>query len=401
MTNSRILIYCPFPEGGSAEHAHYQANALVRAGMEPVLLVGPGFLPGHQTKLYAVRAYLLPPFAKRAPKLLRVAWFALAILLNELIFIATIAAGGYRQVLLAATSEALALLWVWPHLLLRLAGVRYAANIHDPQRQRQGGSPLHHRWSIAVGFLPISIGLIHDDFDTHQPDIPDHVRCVRVPYGCYEAEIVGGDGDGLRAELAPDGSARRIFLAFGYIADRKNLDLCIRAIADVSQAVLLVAGRVASSHDKSAAWYRELAVELGCAERVRIDEGFIPEEQVRHYFGAADFILLTYKAEFVSQSGVLLLASNWAKPVLASSGPGPLTRTVARFDLGPTVPPDDLDALRNAMIALMERDGGSFEGADGWPAFRRYASWDRNVAELCNAYARGAAIPPGAKRNFA
>ena len=397
----RILIYCPLPEGGIAEHAHYQANALVRAGMKPVLLVGPGFLPGHTTKLYPVRTRLLPPYAKRAPKLLRVAWFALAILLNELIFIATIVAGGYRRVLLAATSEALALLWVWPHLLLRLAGVRYAANIHDPQRQRQGGSPLHHRWSIAAGFLPISIGLIHEDFDTHQPDIPDHVRCVRVPYGCYEAEIASGDGDGLRAELAPDGTARRIFLAFGYIADRKNLDLCIRAVAEVPQAVLLVAGRVASSHDKSAAWYRELAVELGCSDRVRIDEGFIPEEQVRHYFGAADFILLTYKAEFVSQSGVLLLASNWAKPVLASSGPGPLTSTVARFDLGPTVPPDDLDALRNAMIALLERDGGSFGGADGWPAFRRYASWDRNVTELCDAYARGAAIPPGTKRNFA
>lgn len=398
---TRILIYCPLPEGGIAEHAHYQANALVRAGVKPVMLVGPGFLPGHKNKLYPVRTWLVPPYATQAPRLLRAAWYVLAILLNELIFAATIVTGRYRQVLLAATSEAFAVLWVWPHVVLRLVGVRYAANIHDPQRQRQGGSPLHHRVTIATAFLPISIGLIHEDFDTHQPDIPDHVRCVRVPYGCYEAEIAGGDGDGLRAELAPHGTARRIFLAFGYIADRKNLDLCIRAIADVPQAVLLVAGRVASSQDKSTAWYRALALKLGCADRVRIDEGFIPEEQVRHYFGAADFILLTYKAEFVSQSGVLLLASNWAKPVLASSGPGPLTSTVARFGLGPTVPPDDLGALRNAMVALMERDGGSFGGADGWPAFRRYASWDRNVAELCDAFARGDATVAGDTRNFA
>ena len=401
MTGTRILIYCPLPEGGIAEHAHYQANALVRAGMKPMLLVGPGFLPGHHNKLYPVRTRLLPPYAKRAPKLLRAAWYALAILLNELIFAASIVAGGYRRVLLAATSEAFAVLWVWPHVVLRLAGVRYAANIHDPQRQRQGGSPLHHRVTIATAFLPISIGLIHEDFDAHQPDIPDRVRCVRVPYGCYEAEIGSGDGAGLRAELAPDGTARRIFLAFGYIADRKNLDLCIRAVAQVPQAVLLVAGRVASSHDKPVAWYRELAVELGCADRVRIDEGFIPEEQVRHYFGAADVILLTYKAEFVSQSGVLLLASNWAKPVLASSGPGPLTSTVARFGLGPTVPPDDLAALRNAMAALLERDDSSHARADGWPAFRRHASWDRNVAGLCDAFAHDDAAPAGVTRNFA
>ena len=397
MIGARILIFCPLPEGGIAEHAHYQANALVRAGMKPVLLVGPGFLPGHNNKLYPVRTRLLPPYAKRAPKPLRAAWYALAILLNELILIATIMAGGYRRVLLAATSETLALLWAWPHVLLRHAGVRYAANIHDPQRKRHGGSNLRHRWSIAAGFLPISIGLIHEDFAMDQPDIPDHVRCVRVPYGCYEAEIADGDGDDLRAELVPDGTARRIFLAFGYLADRKNLDLCIRAIADVPQAVLLIAGRVASSHDKSGAWYRELAVKLGCADRVRIDEGFIPEAHVRHYFGAADFVLLTYKAEFVSQSGVLLLASNWGKPVLASSGQGPLTSTVERFGLGPTVPPDNLAALCTAMIALMEHD----TDAQGWPAFRRYASWDRNVAELCDAFALEDATPVAASRNFA
>ena len=397
MKRTRILIYCPLPEGGIAEHAHYQANALARAGMEPVLLVGPGFLPGHATKLYTARARLLAPYAKGAPKLLRAAWFALATLLNELILTATVVAGGHRRVLLAATSETLALLWVWPHVLLRLAGVRYAANIHDPRRQQWGRVSLHRRWSIKAGFLPISIGLIHDDFNTHQPDIPDHVRCVRVPYGCYEAEITGGDGDALRAQLAPVGSAKRIFLAFGYIADRKNLDLCIRAIAELPRAVLLVAGRVASSHDKSVAWYRALALELGCADRVRIDEAFIPEEQVRHYFGAADVILLTYKSEFVSQSGVLLLASNWAKPVLASSGPGPLTTTVARFGLGPTVPPDDLGALRDAMNGQIE--GGN--DADGWPAFRRHASWDRNVAELCDAFAQDSPKIAGVTRNYA
>ena len=397
MKRTRILIYCPLPEGGIAEHAHYQANALVRAGMEPVLLVGPGFLPGHATKLYSARASLLPPYAKTEPKLLRAAWFALAIMLNELILIATIVAGGHRRVLLAATSETLALLWVWPHLLLRLAGVRYAANIHDPRRQQRGRSSLHRRWSIKAGFLPISIGLIHEEFGTHQPDIPDHVRCVRVPYGCYEVAIGGGDGDGLRAELAQEGTAKRIFLAFGYIADRKNLDLCIHAIAEVPQAVLLVAGRVASSHDKPAAWYRSLAVQLGCADRVRIDEAFIPEEQVRHYFGAADIILLTYKAEFVSQSGVLLLASNWAKPVLASSGPGPLTSTVERFGLGPTVPPDDFEALRDAMKGLMERGND----ASGWPAFRHHASWDRNVAGLCDAFAHEAPLVASGTRNDA
>jgi len=386
MRIERILIHCPLHEGGIAEHAHYQANALARAGVDAVLLAAPGFLPDHARKLYRIRRALLPVYATRGPRPVRMAWFGLASLANELILAFFIVLGGHRRVLLAATSETLALLWAWPHVLLRLAGVRYAANVHDPQRKRLRGSALLHRWSIRAGFLPISIGLIHEDFDSHQPDIPGHVRCMRVPYGCYEAEIAPGDGDTIRAELAPKGSGRRIFLAFGYIADRKNIDLCIRAIAGVPDAVLLVAGRVASSHDKPADWYRALAEELGCAARVQVDDGFIPEERVRHYFGAADFVLLSYKAEFVSQSGVLLLASNWAKPLLASSGPGPLTATVAQFDLGLTVPPDDAVALRGAMERLI----GQGHSPGGWPAFRAHASWDRNVAVLRDAFARGA-----------
>lgn len=382
----RILIHCPLPEGGLAEHAHYQANALVRAGVETVLLTSPGFLPDHSGKLYSTRPSLLPPYATRGPRPLRTAWMGLAIVVNELILAAAIVLGRYRHVLLSATSERLALVWAWPTALLRLLGVRIAANIHDPQRKRLSGSALVHRWSIRAGFLPVSVGLIHEDFDTHQPDIPAHIHCIRVPYGCYDADIASGDGDALRAELAPPGSGRQIFLSFGYIADRKNIDLCIRAIAALPQAVLLVAGRVASRHDKPAEWYRALAAELGCADRVRIDDGFIPEGQVRHYFAAADIILLTYKAEFVSQSGVLLLASNWAKPVLASSGPGPLTTTVASFDLGLTVPPDDLPALREAAKTLF-RAG---HPAAGWERFRAHASWDRNVAVLIDALYTGA-----------
>ena len=379
----RILIHCPLPEGGLAEHVHYQANALVRAGVDVRLLTSPGFLPDHANKLYAVRHALLPPYARRGPRLLRAAWMALAIVLNEAILATAIVLGGHRHVLLSASSERLALVWAWPTALLRLFGVRFAANIHDPQRKRLSGPALLHRWSIRAGFLPVSVGLIHEDFASRQPDIPAHVACVRVPYGCYEADIAPGDGAALRAELAPAGSGRKVFLAFGYIADRKNIDLCIRAVAALPDAVLLVAGRVASRHDKSAAWYRALAEDLGCADRVRIDDGFIPETEVRHYFAAADIILLTYKAEFVSQSGVLLLASNWAKPVLASSGPGPLTATVAEFDLGPTVPPDDVAALSAAATALFEQG----HSAAGWDRFRAHASWDRNVALLLEALA--------------
>lgn len=383
MKPHRVLIHCPLPEGGIAEHAHYQANALARAGVETAMLCGPGFLPDHAGKAYAVLPWLLPVYARGGNRLARAAYFAAATVINEAILACRILLWRERHVLLAASSEFLALVWAWPHVLLRALGVRYAANIHDPQRKRLEGSALLHRWSIKAGFLPIALGLVHEDFASEQPDIPSGVACLPAPYGCYDADIQPGDGAALRAELTPEGAGRTIFLSFGYIADRKNIDLCIRAIAALPGAVLVVAGRQASRHDKSADDYRALAAELGCADRVRIDDGFVPDAAIAHYFGACDVILLTYKAEFVSQSGVLLLASNWAKPVLASSGEGPLSKTVRQFDLGPAVPPDDAQALQGAMRTLMDHG----HPATGWPAFRAHASWERNVAVLLDGFA--------------
>jgi len=382
MKPRRILIYCPMPESGFAEHSHYQASALVRAGVDALVLTSPGFLPNHRDKPYRVLPWLLPPFLTFRQRWMKALWFAFVTVANELLFAFRVLFWGHRHVLIAGTSDTLALIWVWPHVLLRAFGVRYAANIHDPQRKRPPGRLLHG-WQVRSSFFPIEFALVHEDFDSYQPDIPDSVPTLPVPYGCMGAEVMPSDGTELRHMLLDGHPERRIFLAFGYIADRKNLEVSIRALAGVPEAVLIIAGRVASTRDRPAAYYHALARELNCTDRVRIDDGFIPDPLIPGYFGAADYVLLTYRSEFVSQSGVLLLASQARKPVLASSGPGPLTRTVARFDLGPVIAPDDIDALRGAMRTLIDRG----YSASGWDGFCAHMSWDRNVATLLQGFA--------------
>lgn len=376
MSLRKILIHCSLPEGGIAEHSHYQAQALEDAGVAVTLLTCRQFLSSHTGKRYRQLNWLMAPYVTTSNPWLRRAWFVMATLTNEFMLALVIVLGRFRHVVMASPSETLVLLWIWPHALLGLLGVRYATNIHDPQRKPRDGLGWLHRWAVKASFLPIRYGLIHEDFDPHQPQIPPHVRCLRVPYGCMAAQIGPDDGRSLRAELAPAGA--HVFLSFGYIADRKNLDACVEAVAQIPEAILLVAGRVASRHDKPAQFYRDQAARLGCAERVHIFDGFVPDYMIAHFFGAADSVLLTYKAEFVSQSGVLLLAANWGKPVIASSGPGPLVETVRKFDLGPVVPPEDVAALAGAMREVIARGYSD----SGWVQLREHASWVRNVAVL-------------------
>jgi glycosyltransferase involved in cell wall biosynthesis len=102
---------------------------------------------------------------------------------------------------------------------------------------------------------------------------------------------------------------------------------------------------------------------------------------VARFFQSADVVLLTYDAGFVSQSAVLHLAANWDKPVVASSGPGPLVDTVARYRLGIIVEPGSETDLVGALEKILSRDHPQME----WDRFRDAASWSTNVDRLLEA----------------
>jgi len=113
------------------------------------------------------------------------------------------------------------------------------------------------------------------------------------------------------------------------------------------------------------------------------EERFVANNEIASFFPATDGILLTYKSEFVSQSGVLHLAANWDKPVLASAGAGPLTESVARHNLGIVVKPDSAEGLSRLV-------SGRYP-ALGWAGFREAASWKVNIDSFLDALAGNAA----------
>lgn len=145
-----------------------------------------------------------------------------------------------------------------------------------------------------------------------------------------------------------------VFLAFGQIRDGKNLDLFLRAMTQLPENVkLFVAGKGDSGSSKPPAFYQNLAQELGVADRCRWDVRRIPEDELGDIFAACDVVLLTYSAKFRSASGVLNAAVSARKPVLSSSGSGPLKTVVEKYHLGVFVEPDDLEkTLRGARMLL-------------------------------------------------
>jgi len=187
-----------------------------------------------------------------------------------------------------------------------------------------------------------------------------------------------------------------VFLAFGQIRDGKNLDLFLQAMTRLPEQVkLLVAGKGDSGSSRPPEYYQNLAEELCVADRCRWDLRRIPDEEVGDIFAASDVVLVTYSAKFRSASGVLNAAVSARKPVLASSGSGPLKSTVEKYDLGVFVEPDDLEeTLRGAQMLLNALSSPATQNLDARhstldtcfpPAWGRYEhenSWDENARRV-------------------
>jgi glycosyltransferase involved in cell wall biosynthesis len=370
-----ILIFAPTPHGGLAEYTFHQVLALHQTGASTLCLVSRDFLEARPCP-FPVEKRLCPPPAAGGPALRRRFARSASLIANELLLAWWVLKVRPKLVLLDSYVEYLAPFWVWPHLLLaQLPGVKYVANLHDPVRNYQVGPRWWHRLSVRLAYLPLHSVLVHGQLPV-QAAVPAGVRVLPVTHGLFDLRPPSRPREAVRADWGAK-PHHQVFLAIGYVRDGKNLDLAIRALPEIPEAFLVIAGSVASGGDRPFAYYRRLAAELGVAERTALREGFVSDGDLSGYFEAADFILLTYASTFHSQSGVLLLAVRARRPVLASAAPGPLIAAVQEFQLGIVVEPDSREAVVAGMQKLMLGASRPL-----WQSYEEHASWEANARDV-------------------
>ena len=370
-----ILVFAPTSFGGLAEHVFYQVRALHRLGVTVLCLASRDFLAGRACP-FPIERRLCAPGAADGLVLVRRFSQSASLVANELRLAWWVLKLRPKLVLLDSYVEYLSPLWIWPHILLgRILGVKYVANLHDPVRSYQIGPGWWHRLSVRLAYLPLKYVLVHDPPPV-PAQVPERVKAVHVPVGIYDLHAVSRSRDAIRAEWGAL-PGHRVFLAFGYVRNGKNLDLAIRALAQVSEAFLVIAGSVASAKDRPFPFYRQLAAELGVADRVVLREGFVSDNDLADYFEGADFILLTYSSAFHSQSGVLNVAAQARKPVLASAAPSPLVSSVQDFRLGIAIEPDSPAAVVAGMRRLIDAPP-----EPRWEDYYEVASWVANARAI-------------------
>ncbi len=126
-------------------------------------------------------------------------------------------------------------------------------------------------------------------------------------------------------------------LFFGFIRKYKGLDLLLRAMGDDRVQALGVKLIVAGEFYDDQQYYMDLIDECGIKDQVIMKTGFIPEEDVKNYFCAADMVAQPYRS--ATQSGITQIAYNFERPILVTNTGG-LPEIVPDGKVGYVVEPE-------------------------------------------------------------
>ncbi len=180
---------------------------------------------------------------------------------------------------------------------------------------------------------------------------------------------------------------QQVILFFGSIETYKGLDLLIEAFAllpaDLRQSTrLLIAGKPGIDM----APIRKRAQVLGVDQHIRWELRYVGEEEIPRLFDEATLVALPYTD--IDQSGVLMTALAFGKPVVASRIGG-IAETIADGVHGRLTPPGDIPALTAALESvLLDKAGQKTMQAAIADLSGGALSWDSISRKTLEVYSR-------------
>ncbi len=105
---------------------------------------------------------------------------------------------------------------------------------------------------------------------------------------------------------------KKVFLAFGAIAEYKGLVEIINLLCEFNNSILIIAGLVKKG---SESYFKKMAAAAENKNNIIIISKFIDEEELNLFFGITDFVIFNF--DDILTSGSIVLALNYNKKVIA------------------------------------------------------------------------------------
>ena len=237
--------------------------------------------------------------------------------------------------------------------LCRVLGVRLVLTVHNilPHEVRRFERELYFRYYRTVDGL-----ILHSERNRRRllellPDLNSE-RVYHIPHGNYahfrDFELDRREAR-VRLGLPEEG---RMVLFFGAIRPYKGLDLFLQLVKPVRaarpEAFFAVAGNVLRGEQEE---YEKQIAELGLREEdLQTRFAYLTNEEAIAYVCAADLVVLPYRE--IYQSGVLLFAFSFGRPVLATRV-GSFPETVEEGENGWLVEREDVLGMEGELIRIL------------------------------------------------
>jgi len=144
--------------------------------------------------------------------------------------------------------------------------------------------------------------------------------------------------------------AKRYILFFGFIRKYKGLDILLEAMHDArireQDIHLIIAGEYYGDQE----YYEQLVHQYQLESTAHLFTEFIPNDEVRYYFSAADLVVQPYRT--ATQSGITQIAYHFDKPMVVTNVGG-LAENVPDGKVGFVTNPD-ATAIADAILRFYE-----------------------------------------------
>ena len=200
--------------------------------------------------------------------------------------------------------------------------------------ERRIGDVLLTRYFInsCKAFLTLSESVLEDLLDFTSTN-----NKMFMPHPIYDVF-----GDKINKDIAINNLGLNIndkhLLFFGFVRKYKGLDLLLKAMADDRVKKMGVKLIVAGEFYDDRKEYIDLIDNLNISDNIILKSDFIPVEEVKNYFCAADMITQTYRS--ATQSGITQIAYSFERPMLVTDVGG-LAEIIPHNKVGYVVSPEE------------------------------------------------------------
>lgn len=214
------------------------------------------------------------------------------------------------------------------------------------------------------------------------PKLQDKVSMIPHGHFLEYAEIV----DSKEAKKYLKLSENKInLLFFGQIKKVKGIDILLEAFAKVNKKYpdveLIIAGSVWKDDFSQ---YQKIIDEKNLNNQVITDIRYIPDEEIKYYYSAADVCMMPYTD--VYQSGVIQLVYAYKKPAVATKI-GAFKEVVIDGKTGFMCEPNNVDSLAQAITSAIEnRDKYKELGEAGYEYIKDKFSWEKISQNIIKLY---------------